>query len=264
MHIISIAIQKGGSGKTTTTINLAAALQQMGKKVLLIDMDPQANLTQSLGFRDELKPSIYHALRKVALGDEIEWSKLKQENCNLDLLPASLDLANAELELVSVYGRENLLKKILQQLPESYDFVFIDCPPSVGILTVNALTASHFVFLPLQAEFLPLKGLQSFMRMYGIIKAQANKHLEILGIVLTKYDPRKIMNRDVLEILSRDYGEQVFLTHIRTNISLAKAQEKGVDIFTYEKTSNGAYDYMQLAREFLLKLKNSSEQNENK
>ncbi len=254
MYTISIAIQKGGSGKTTTAINLAAALQQMGKQVLLVDMDPQANLTQSLGFRDELSPTIYQALRKIALDDAIDWAATIKNSCGLDLLPASLELASAELELVSIYGREQLLKKMLKSLPKSYDFVFVDCPPSVGILTVNALTASQHLLLPLQAEFLPLNGLRSFMKVFKLIQAQTNQELKVLGIVLTKYDERKTMNREVKEILDQTYGKQVFSSRIRTNIALAKAQEKGVDIFSFDRTANGALDYMSLAQEFLQKL----------
>jgi chromosome partitioning protein len=172
----------------------------------------------------------------------------------IDLVPASLELAGAEMELVSIYGRERLLQQLLEPIKNSYDFIFIDCPPAIGMLTVNALTASRFVLVPLQAEFLPLKGLESFMRSLKTIEKQLNPQLEVLGYVFTKYDRRKKMNREVEEKLTRAYGSKVFATRIRSNIALAQAQEKGVNIFDFAKNSNGAQDYQQLAEEFLKKI----------
>ena len=172
MKTISIAIQKGGSGKTTTTINLAAALQQMGNKIVLIDLDPQANLTQALGFLDEPEPSIYDMLRTASMGEEPNIKEAILSSGELDVIPSALDLATAELELVSVYGREKLLKKMLQPLSKQYDYIFIDCPPAIGMLTVNALVASDFVLMPLQAEYLPLKGVHAFMQTFNKIKTQ--------------------------------------------------------------------------------------------
>ncbi len=254
MKIVSIAIQKGGSGKTTTAINLAAALQQMGHTVLLVDLDPQANLTQSMGFLDERETSIYALLKQVAFGQSVDLDPVIVAANGLDLVPSALDLADAELELVSIYGREKLLRQLLKPVRERYDFIFIDCPPSVGMLTVNALAASDYVLLPLQAEFLPLKGVSSFMRLFSMIKKQVNKKLTVLGILLTKYDRRKVMNRHVLDQLTKDFGPLVFETKIRTNIALASAQQKGVDIFSYDRSANGAYDYLRLAQEFLSKI----------
>ena len=254
MKTIAIAIQKGGSGKTTTTINLAAALQQMGNKILLIDLDPQANLTQALGFLEEPEQNIYTILQAASAGEQPDLKSAILTSCNLDLVPSSLDLANAELELVSVYGREKLLEKLLAQLKKQYDYIFIDCPPAIGMLTVNALVASDFVLMPLQAEYLPLKGVQAFMRTFEKIKNQLNNQLTVLGFVLTKYNRRKTMNQDVLQKLKDDYGDKVFDSMIRENIKLAKAQEKGVDIYSLDKTSNGAIDYLKLAHEFLSKI----------
>ncbi|TAE58301.1 MAG: ParA family protein [Bacteroidetes bacterium] len=252
--ILSIAIQKGGSGKTTTAINLAAALQQLGKKVLLIDLDPQANLTQALGFSAEPEPNLYHLLRQEVQGDSPDVAAAILEAGTLRLLPASLELANAELELVSVYGRERILTRLLQQLPpDAYDWIILDCPPSIGMLTINALTASDQVLMPLAAEFLPLKGVQSFMRTFNLVQKQLNPRLRLMGLVLTRYDQRTTVNRDMLDQLIREYGDSVFDTRIRPNVALAKSQEWGVDIFSYDKTSNGAYDYLQLAREVLAK-----------
>lgn len=255
MPIISVAIQKGGSGKTTTCINLAAALQRGGKNVLLVDADPQANLSQSLGIADEPEHNLYSELKKEMSG---EGSNVKQAihktESGLSVLPASIDLAGAELELVSVYGREQVFNWLLQPVEKEYDFIFIDCPHAIGMLTVNALTASDYVLLPLQGEFLPLKGVYSFMHHFDTIKKKLNKKLDLLGIVLTKFDDRKTMNHQVREKLQQDYGDKVFNTVIRTNIQLAKAQESGKDIFNYDKHANGAQDYQQLADELLGKL----------
>ena len=252
MKIISIANFKGGVGKTTTAINLAAGLKNRGRKVVLIDVDPQANLTQSMGMTDEVENSIYTALRKEAFGEEVELAEVMLNRLGLDLIPASLELANAELELASVYGREHILGQLISSL-SGYDFVFIDCPPSMGMLTINALVASNYVMLPLQAEFLPLKGARNFFKHFKLIK-KLNKELELLGIVLTKFDTRKIMNQEIRKKLIDEYGEKVFETPIRTNIALAKAQQDGQDIFSHSPRSNGALDYAALTEEFLAKV----------
>ncbi|MCB0594938.1 MAG: ParA family protein [Lewinellaceae bacterium] len=255
MPTISLAIQKGGSGKTTTAVNLPAALQQMGHSVLLIDLDPQANLTQALGILDEVEPSIYDLFQQEASGKRVDLTSILTERSGLPLIPASLELASAEMELVSIYGREQLLSRMLRPFRKKYDFIFIDCPPALGMLTVNALVASDYVLMPLQAEFLPLKGVKSFLRHFDGIKKTLNKNLKILGFVLTKYDQRKVMNRNVLDQLIEEHGDKVFDTRIRTNIALAAAQEAGVDIFNYSRTSNGALDYMELAHELIAKMR---------
>ena len=250
MSVISIAIQKGGSGKTTTVINLAAALQQQGKKVLLVDADPQANLTQSLGITEEPEENLYSELKKVIAGENSTLEAIVMPTASgLLVVPASIELASAELELVSMYGREKALSWMLEPLMKQYDYVFIDCPPAIGMLTVNALVASDYVLLPLQAEFLPLKGLQSFMRSFDRIKKQLNPSLQIMGYLLTKYDARKNMTHRVLDQLEGMVGPQVFATRIRSNIALAQAQEQGVDVFTYDSRCHGAQDYQALAEE---------------
>ena len=254
MNIISIAIQKGGSGKTTTAINLGAALQLLGKKVLLIDLDPQANLTQAMGF-EEPQPNLYDLFKSEFDGQAADLSGAMLDTGGMKLLPASLDLAAAELELIGIYGREKILGVMLQSLDSAaFDYVLIDCPPAIGLLTVNALAASQYVIMPLQAEFLPLRGVHSFMRTFQKIQRQLNPHIDLLGLVLTKYDERKTMNRNVLDQLQSMYGNKVFNTQIRTNIELAKAQEWGVDIFRHDKTSRGATDYLQLAHECLQRI----------
>lgn len=255
MPIISIAIQKGGSGKTTTAINLAAALQQEGHTVLLVDADPQANLSQSLGIINEPDQNLFSALKKEMSGESGNLSAtIVTTQSGLSLVPASIELAGAELELVSVYGREQMFTWLLEPLKKEYDFILIDCPPAIGMLTVNALTVSDYVLMPLQAEFLPLKGLRSFMVHFKAIKSKLNKKIEILGFVLTQFDERKTMNRQVLQQLATEFGEKVFRTHIRTNIQLARAQEAGMDVFHFDKRAHGAEDYAALAKELLQRL----------
>ena len=236
MPTISLAIQKGGSGKTTTAINLAAALQQQGQRVLIVDLDPQANCTQALGILDEPNNGMYQLLHREAAGEVVNATDaIIATKSGLDIIPASLELAMAELELVSIYGREKLLGQLLRPLQKQYDYIFIDCPPAIGMLTVNALSASDFVVMPLQAEFLPLRGVKSFLRTFEKIKKQLQPQLHLLGFILTKYDQRKTMNRNVLGQLEDDFKGKVFNTRIRTNIELAKAQEAGTDIFQFQQ-----------------------------
>jgi chromosome partitioning protein len=255
MPIISLAIQKGGSGKTTTAINLGAALARSGKKVLLVDADSQANLSQSLGIEDEPEFNLYTELKKEILenkGKLVNTVVTTQQG--LDVIPASLDLAIVELELVSVYGREQVLSCLLQPLVDSYDFILIDCPHAIGMLTVNALVASQYVLIPLPGEFLPLKGVFSFMRQFEMIRRKLNAKLELLGIILTRYDERKLINISVKKQLEENFPGKLFQTVIRTSIQLVKAQEAGKDIFRFDKTANGARDYRELADELMNKL----------
>jgi len=254
MTVISIAIQKGGSGKTTTTINLAAALHKKGKRVLVIDADPQASLSQSLGIIEEPEINLYTELQKEMKGDAGDlFAAIVNTKSGLPLIPSSIELAGAELELVSVYGREQVLTWMLEKLGNEYDIIIIDCPPAIGMLTVNALVASDYVLMPLQAEYLPMKGVRSFMHHFKAIK-RINKKLEVLGFVLTRYDERKTMNRQIFHELENDFGEKVFRTHIRSNIQLANAQEAGMDIFNFDKKSHGAQDYQELSAEFLSRI----------
>lgn len=255
MPVISVAIQKGGSGKTTTTINLGAALHLSGKKVLLVDADAQANLSQSLGMKEEPENNLYTEIKKEITGEGSDIKKAIVEiRPGLSIVPASIELADAEMELVSVYSREQVLSWIIKPVINDYDFIFIDCPHAIGMLTVNALVACDEVIIPLQAEFLPLKGVHSFMRQFNSIKKRLNPKINLLGFVLTKFDERKKMNHNVQEQLETEFGSKVFKTHIRTCISLAKAQEAGADIFSFDKNSNAAKDYELLGKELLEKL----------
>ena len=252
MPVISIAIQKGGSGKTTTTLNLGAALSQEGKKVLLIDADPQANLSQSLGIDEEPPFNLYSELKKQILKEEGKLSRaIVHTPQGMDVIPASIDLGIVELEMAGLMGREYLISELLNPIVDNYDYVFIDCPHAISLLTVNALVASDSVMLPLPGEFLPLKGVYGFMRQFEIIKKKLNPRLELMGMVMTKYDERKQMNVGVKKQLEEKFENKVFQTVIRTNIQLAKAQEAGKDIFSYDRSANGAKDYRQLASELL-------------
>jgi chromosome partitioning protein len=257
MPVISIAIQKGGSGKTTTALNLGAALSQQGKKVLLIDSDPQANLSQSLGIEDEPRFNLYSELKKEILHEGGRLSDaIVSTATGIDVIPASIDLAIVELEMAGLMGREYLISDLLKPLVDKYDYIFIDCPHSISLLTVNALVASDFVMLPLPGEFLPLKGVYGFMRQFDTIRKKLNPNLALMGMVMTKYDERKQMNVGVRRQLEEKFDGKVFTTVIRTNIQLAKAQEAGKDIFTYDRSSNGAKDYRHLAEELIQRADN--------
>src|ERR1700753_3496582 len=252
MPVISIAIQKGGSGKTTTALNLGAALSQQGKKVLLTAPNPQANLSQSLGIEEEPPFNLYSELKKEILQEGGQLAKaIVPTATGIDVIPASIDLAIVELEMAGIMGREYLIMDLLKPLTDKYDYIFIDCPHSISLLTVNALVASDYVMLPLPGEFLPLKGVYGFMRQFDLIRKKLNPHLNLMGMVMTKYDERKQMNVGVKRQLEEKFGAKVFHTVVRTNIQLAKAQEAGKDIFTFDRSANGAKDYRQLADELI-------------
>lgn len=256
MQIISIAAQKGGVGKTTTAINLAAGLQRKGKTVLLVDADPQGSMTTALGINDEKTINLFTELAKEIRGEDGNiGAAILTTACGLALVPASAELAWAETELVSVFGREQVFTWLIEKMTTKYDYILFDCHPSVGMLTVNALVASDYILMPLQAEFLPQKAVDIFMQQIASIK-KINKKLQLLGILLTKYDDRKTMNKHVKMQMEHEFADKLFTTTIRNNIQLAKAQEAGVDIFSFDKHSHGAEDYDALVNEFLIKLKN--------
>lgn len=246
MPIIALINQKGGVGKTTCAINLGAGLNMLGKRVLLIDLDPQAHLTYSLGIpAHELKNTVYELLKGSAtLKETIIQRK------GLSLIPSSLNLSGAEIEFSGVAGREFLLKETLEG-GEDFDYLFIDCPPSLGLLTLNALTTAQEVYIPLQTEFLALQGMTKLLETIKIVKKRLNKDLEITGIIATRFDGRKNLNREVVEKIKGYFGNKLFNTLIRDNISLAEAPSFGKTIFEYKADSYGAKDYLDLCREII-------------
>lgn len=242
--IISLLNHKGGVGKTTSAINIGAGLVEMGKKVLLVDLDPQANLTLSLGIPRQ-KATIYENIKGEA---ELAPYTVKP---GMDVITSSLDLSGAEMEMINEAGREYILRELFEPVTEQYDFVIIDCPPSLGLLTLNALTCSRLVFIPLQTEFLALQGLAKIKQVIDKVRFRLNKDLEIGGVIPTMYDSRKVLNRDVVDTILKFFGEKVFKTYIRDTVALAEAPAQRQDIFSYSPRSAGAEDYLNLSREIL-------------
>ena len=242
--VISISNHKGGVGKTTSAINIGAGLNILGKKVLLVDLDPQANLSQSLNLTDQER-TIYGAIRGEYKLEPVEVIR------GLDVLPSTLDLSGAEVELSGEAGREYILREILEPLRASYNYIIIDTPPSLGLLTINALTASTEVLIPLQAQYLALRGLTKLLEVVDKIKKRLNKELRVGGVFITQYDNRKILNRDVVATIEAHFKEELFTTRIRDNIALAEAPTQGLDIFRYQPKSYGAEDYLSLCKEIL-------------
>lgn len=240
--VISISNHKGGVGKTTSAINIGAGLNILGKKVLLVDLDPQANLSQSLNLTDQER-TIYGAIRGEYRLEPVEVVK------GLDVLPSTLDLSGAEVELSGEAGREYILRELLEPLRALYSYIIIDTPPSLGLLTINALTASDEVIIPLQAQYLALRGLTKLLEVIDKIKKRLNKGLRVGGVFITQYDNRKILNRDVVATIEAHFREELFTTKIRDNIALAEAPTQGLDIFRYQPKSYGAEDYLSLCKE---------------
>jgi len=242
--IIACSNHKGGVGKTTSVVNIGAGLAKLKRKVLLIDLDPQANLTQSYGIN---KPdyTIYEALK----GEH----ELKPITINkyLDIVASTLDLSGAEMELSSEAGREYIFTELIDPIKDNYEYIFIDCPPSLGLLTINALTASDQLYIPLQPHYLAIKGLTKIIEVKDKVKKRLNKKLEITGVFVTQYDKRKILHRDVVDTINTYFQDKVFDTKVRDNIALAEAPSMGLDIFRYNPKSYGAEDYMKLCKEIL-------------
>jgi len=246
MKIIALINQKGGVGKTTSTVNIGAGLTKLNKKVLLIDLDPQAHLTYSLGIpAHELDKSIYKLIKK-----EVTWKEILIKRNELKIIPSSLGLSGAETELSGIAGKEFLLKEALGGL-KGFDYILIDSPPSLGLLTINALTTAQEVYIPLQVEFLALQGLSKLLETIDIVKKRLNKNLEITGIIAIRFDGRKNLNKEVVEKIKDYFGNKLFKTFIRDNISLAEAPSFGKTIFEYKSNSHGANDYLNLSKEIL-------------
>ena len=253
--IIAFANQKGGVGKTTTCINVAAYMAAMGKKVLIVDMDPQGNASSGVGIEksNQLK-TIYNVIDKDAFVEEVI---IETAIVGLDIIPATVDLAGAEIDLVQMQSREHVVKRILERVKDSYDYIVIDCPPSLGLLTVNALTASDSIIIPIQCEFFALEGLSQLMNTIRLIIHHLNPQLQVEGVVLTMKDNRSNLVAQVSAEIKKFFGTKVFETYIPRNVRLAEAPSHGEPIIMYDTSSKGADAYLRLAEEVLNRNKDS-------
>jgi len=250
MKTICIFNQKGGVGKTTTNINLCAYLAMEGYKVLTIDIDPQGNTTSGLGLdKNNLDSSIYDVLiSDTPIKESILRSDLVQ---NLFISPSTMELAGAEVELINKNNRENIIKDKLEEVKEDYDYVFIDCPPSLGVLTINALTCADSVLIPIQCEFYALEGVSQLINTIQLVKRSLNKNLEIEGVVMTMFDYRTNLSNEVLREIQKYFKDKVYKTTISRNVRLAEAPSFGLPIMLYDEKCKGAEAYVKLTKEFL-------------
>ncbi len=249
VKVIAIANQKGGVGKTTTAVNLAACLAELGRKVLLLDCDPQGNATSGLGIdKRSLKTCVYDSLiRDVPMADSI----IHTAYSGLDLLPARIQLAGAEIELVSLMNREGRLRSALERVKHAYDYVLIDCPPSLGLLTVNALTAATSVLVPIQCEFYALEGVSMLMNTIRLVQRNLNPALKLEGVVMTMFDARTNLSQDVVNEVQSYFKTKMYRTIIPRNVRLSEAPSHGQPVLDYDKKSKGAQVYLALAQEVI-------------
>lgn len=247
---IAIFNQKGGVGKTTTNINLGACLAQKGKKVLMVDIDPQGNTTSGIGLR---KKALELTLYDVLLDDDLDINEviLPTRTKNLFILPASVDLAGAEVELATLEGREGRLKKAIDSVKNDYDYILVDCPPSLGILTINSLTAVDSVLIPIQCEFYALEGVSQLISTIDLVKKNLNKDLYIEGVILSMFDGRTNLSQQVVAEVKKYFGDTMYDTIIPRNVRLAEAPSYGVPIIVYDPTALGARAYQEFTKEFL-------------
>jgi chromosome partitioning protein len=248
-RVIAIANQKGGVGKTTTAINLSACLAEAGKKVLVIDIDPQGNTTSGLGvMKDDIEKTVYEVmLQEIGLQDAI----IKNIFDNLDIVPSNVNLAGAEIDLIDFENREYILKNEIHKVKEQYDFIILDCPPSLSMLTVNAMTASDSVIVPIQCEYYALEGLTQLIHTINLVKKQLNPALELEGVVFTMYDSRTNLSLQVVENVKDNLNQTIYKTIIPRNIRLAEAPSHGLPINIYDSKSAGAESYRMLAQEVI-------------
>jgi len=263
-QVISIANQKGGVGKTTTAINVSTILAKKNKKILLIDADPQGNATSGVGLEKNVEKSVYDILiNDLSINEIILDTSIK----NLRVCPANINLAGAEVELVSQMSREQRLKEKLDEVKDEYDYIFIDCPPSLGLVTLNAFTASDSVLIPVQCEYFALEGLGQLLNTVNLVKKHLNKNLEIEGAVLTMYDMRTNLSNQVVKEVQRYFGDKVYKTVIPRNIKLSEAPSYGMPISMYDPKSKGSRAYERLAKELLTntarRLKEEKEEEKN-
>ncbi|MCD7710338.1 MAG: AAA family ATPase [Porphyromonadaceae bacterium] len=247
--VIAVANQKGGVGKTTTTINLAASLAILDRKVLLIDADPQANASSGLGFDvGKERTSIYECvIGEASLREAIESTDVD----GLDIVCSHIDLVGSELELLSLPNRERIMTHLIDEIREEYDYIFIDCSPSLGLITVNSLTAADSVIIPVQAEYFALEGISKLLNTIKLIKTRLNPALEIEGFLLTMYDARLRLGNQIYEELKKHFRELVFDTVIQRNVKLSESPSHGLPVFLYAPESKGALNHMQLAKELI-------------